>query len=738
MRLFSELRRRNVIRVATAYVVASWLIIQVAETILPAYGFGDAALRLVIALLAVAFIPTLVFSWVFEFTPQGLKREVEVEQEESITRFTGKRIDRVIMVLLALAVGFFLFDRLVLMPARETVIAEQARQEGAEQAREEVLMERMGDKSVAVLPFTTHGISDEDQVFADGMHDELMTRLFALGSLKVIYRNSVMQYRDTRKPLKEVADELSVATVLVGAVQRLGSQVRISAQLINARLDEVLWAGSFDRELTAENLFAIQREIAVSISESLEAGLSPRQEAQLNERPTNSLEAYNHFLHGRQLMVSRNTADLRQALEQFERALAIDPDYAQAWIQNAFSTVLLARKRVVTWGEANEVITEAAERSMALNDQLGEAYVLQAWLAETFEETDAAWRRAIELSPNNGEIRLWYAQFYAGADMLALERKLELYLRAAELDPLSSAIQNALAMAYMELGRAEESIEILERLIRHDPDFMNAYLRMGDHHMLRGQLVEAFKWYRKARQVDPESMVPIWSSSDVFRAVDDYKTFALYRDDMEERFPNQGTPFMNMVLALGHDDWQAALAEWEFPQNWLYMAILNLIGQEYETAYETWVEAQPRWADPAEWPQLIRTSPSRSNRGGCFAAGIFVGAGAENAQDLVTLSRNYMEKHYEGHETHSAEFWPLGYCYLVDGSWDLALDFWEQYVENGHWADFRWFLTERMPWWEPLREHPRYIALVQRVEDLKAEQREQLARYIETENVAVP
>ena len=123
MRLFSELKRRNVIRVATAYVVASWLIIQVAETILPAYGFGDAALRLVIALLAVAFIPTLVFSWVFEFTPQGLKREVEVEQEESITRFTGKRIDRVIMVLLALAVGFFLFDRLVLIPARETVIA---------------------------------------------------------------------------------------------------------------------------------------------------------------------------------------------------------------------------------------------------------------------------------------------------------------------------------------------------------------------------------------------------------------------------------------------------------------------------------------------------------------------------------------------------------------------------------------------------------------------------------------
>ena len=208
MSLFNELKRRNVFRVGAAYVVSSWLLIQVAETIFPLFGFGDAPARLLVIVLAIGFIPVLIFSWVFELTPDGLKKEENIVRSQSVTPVTGKKLDRMITVILVLALGYFAFDKFVLDPARDVQIAEIAAQAGVEQAREEARVGLRNAKSIAVLPFVNRSQQQEDQYFTDGMHDEVLTRLAKIAMLKVISRTSVMRYRDTDKSIPEIAKDL--------------------------------------------------------------------------------------------------------------------------------------------------------------------------------------------------------------------------------------------------------------------------------------------------------------------------------------------------------------------------------------------------------------------------------------------------------------------------------------------------------------------------------------------------
>ena len=220
MSLFSELKRRNVIRVSAAYIVVAWLIIQVAETLFPLFGYGEAPARIVVIVLAIGLAPALIISWAFEITPEGLKRDGEVDHAQSIATHTGKKLDRVIMAVLVLAVAYFSFDKFVLDPQRDVDITESATRAGAEQAKEEARLGMFNDKSVAVLPLINRSEAKEDEFFADGMHDELLTRLSRISSIKVISRTSVMHYRNTEKTIPEIARELSVATILEGSVQR--------------------------------------------------------------------------------------------------------------------------------------------------------------------------------------------------------------------------------------------------------------------------------------------------------------------------------------------------------------------------------------------------------------------------------------------------------------------------------------------------------------------------------------
>ena len=291
MNIFDELNRRNVFRVGFAYAVVGWLVAQVADVALESFGAPDWVMKTLLFLILLGFVLALFIAWVYEMTPEGIKRESQVDRTQSVVQSTGRKLDRIIIGFLAVAVIFLLADPFghdsepISPKATSTpVVSEPAADESAPI-----------DKSVAVLPFAFRSNNPDDEFFAEGMHDDLLTQLAKIGSLKVISRTSVMEYKDTTKKIPQIADELGVSTIVEGGVQRSGSRIRFNAQLIDAQTDEHLWAETYNRELTAENLFDIQAEIARAIAQALHATLSPEEEANISRVLTNNLEAWESY-----------------------------------------------------------------------------------------------------------------------------------------------------------------------------------------------------------------------------------------------------------------------------------------------------------------------------------------------------------------------------------------------------------------------------------------------------------
>src|SRR5262245_32217034 len=316
--LFAELKRRNVIRMAGLYLVGAWLVVQVAGTVLPMFGGPEWLPRTIVVLLAIGFVPALIFSWVFEITPAGLKREEEVERGQSITPQTGRRMDRIIIVVLVLALGYFAFDKFVLMPRREPALVANSVPNESKSA--------VNAKSIAVLPFENLSEDKANAYFADGVMDEILTNLARIADLKVISRTSVMQYKSgVARNLRKVGEELGVAHVVEGSVQRSANKIRVNAQLVDARNDAHLWAQTYDRDLA--DVFAIQSEIAKAIAEQLQAKLSPNEKKAIEQPPTTDVTAFDLYTHARNLFLvafgnSTGPADLLEAADLLNQAVA--------------------------------------------------------------------------------------------------------------------------------------------------------------------------------------------------------------------------------------------------------------------------------------------------------------------------------------------------------------------------------------------------------------------------------
>jgi len=463
MSFLDELKRRNVFRVGIAYAVAAWLLLQVLDVVgeileLPAWGG-----KLILAIIVAGFFVTLFVAWAFELTPEGIKRESEVDRSQSITAQTGRRLDRAIIVVLALALAYFVADKFLIglgEPRPKSATAAPA----PEPAPGSV--EAAGRKSIAVLPFANRSPNPNDAFFADGVHDDLLTHLSKIGDLHVISRTSVMGYAGTGKKMSEIGKELGVTTVMEGAVQRAGNRVRINVQLIDAPSDAHLWAEIYDRELTTDNIFDIQSEITKAIAIALDAVLSTAEQQELHKRPTQNLAAYDAYLQGR-LQLDRffiTDSAYPEAVAQFDKAIALDPAFGEAWAEKAYTQLALHWFNFVDgdWlPQAEQSLAKAEALAPDAVETLTARGYYHYWGHLDFAAADAAFDRALERSPNY--VKAIVGKAYAARRDGRFEEALTLLLMGRRLDPLNIDTHSSVVETLIGLGRFDEALAALDR-----------------------------------------------------------------------------------------------------------------------------------------------------------------------------------------------------------------------------------------------------------------------------------
>jgi len=493
MSLITELKRRNVFRIGAAYGIVGWLLVEVSSVLLPTFGAPDWVMKVVSFLVIFGFPLALILAWAFELTPEGIKRDSAVEPAESIRHSTGRKLDFAIIALLAVALTYVVLDKYVMeaepVPGAEPVALE---------------------KSIAVLPFANRSVRAEDAFFVDGMHDDILTHLSKIQSLKVISRTSVMEYRDTEKNMKTIGRELGAASILEGGVQRSGDHVRINMQLIDAETDNHLWANIYDRELTAANLFSIQTEIATAIADALRAALSPEEQDRLAAVPTENLEAYEAYLIGRQRLVDRSTGAFVKAVEYFERAIRLDPAFALAYVGLAETYVLQVFYSGLPPEETLEKARVSVEQALKLDDQLGEAYNALAAIKEDtgdYAGAEVAFKRALELNPNHVPTYHWYG-YMLRHELGRPEEALALHERAIELDPLSGLIMVNLSGDLAALGRYDEAKYWTEKAVDVAPNYPGAWENLANYSQwVLGRVDDSLIAQSKALARDPNNAV---------------------------------------------------------------------------------------------------------------------------------------------------------------------------------------------------------------------------------------
>ena len=411
MSFFAELKRRNVIRVGIAYVVVAWLIMQFADVVLNNIAAPGWVFQAIMLVLAIGFPLVLLFAWAFEMTPEGLKKEKDVDRSQSIAPVTGKKLNNTILVLMALAIGYLLFDKFS-ERGSEPFSQESPVQlsEAGDEKKDPTPDGASEENSIAVLPFANRSNEEEDLFFTDGIHDDLLTQLAKINDLKVTSRTSVMEYRDTTKKIKEIAAELGVTKILEGGIQRAGKRIRVNAQLIDVATDEHLWAETFDREMTIENIFDIQSEITRQIVTAVKGELSDEESEALAIMPTDSLAAYEAYLHAKTFLNSPdyNEDKYKEAGVWVNKAIENDPEFALAWAmqvgihgQAIWMGFDISPEK---YQLARDALAKAAEYGPFLPETLAARGEFLYRVENRYHEAETAFRSAFKAKPGDVEL----------------------------------------------------------------------------------------------------------------------------------------------------------------------------------------------------------------------------------------------------------------------------------------------------------------------------------------------
>ncbi len=513
--LLGELRKRNVFRAAAAYLAVSWVLMQLAEITFPALGFDDEAILVLIGLLGIGFVPAVALAWVIEITPEGIKWERDLDRSGDLVRRTNRLLDRSIIVVLALGVAYLAADKFLLAPAREAANVEAGIEAAREEGRIEALDHTFGEKSIAVLPFINLSGDATQEYFSDGMSEQLLDLLAQIPELRVISRTSTFAFKGKRVGMHEIVEQLGVSHVLEGSVRWSGDQVRVTAQLIDARADAHLWSRTFDRPI--DDIFAIQDEIATLVVQELKGTL-------LREAPTvehTDPEAFALYLQARELSRGGTVEAYEASSALFEQAVELDPGYASAWNGIAVNAFKQYSRGLRYFDGGYEVARQAAQKALVADPGYAPALATLGLIEmEDSHDLNAAARyfeRALALAPYDLEIIRHVVVFLQGLGRLDAAIALGEY--AVSRDPVNAAHHANLGNSYRWSGRFDEAIAAYRRALRLSPELGAAHAFIGLCMLREGRNAEALETIRQ-EPFEPYRLIGLTLAHDALGEMD--------------------------------------------------------------------------------------------------------------------------------------------------------------------------------------------------------------------------
>ena len=487
MSIVQELKRRNVIRVAIAYAIAAWLLIEISATTFPMLRLPEWTATFVTVLLMIGFPVALIFAWAFELTPEGLKREEDVDRSGSITHSTGRKLDFVIIGTMAVALLYLAVTH--------------------DWSGKQELAEPGEITSIVVLPLGNLMNDPQQDYFVDGMHEALIAELSQIRALKVISRTSAVRYRDSDKSAPEIALELGVDAIVEGSVLRAGDTVRVTAQLIEARSDRHLWADTYDRELS--DILALHSDLARAIVDEIRVAVTPEEESRFADTRSVKPEVYELYLKGRFLCEKFTPEEMGNAIKHLQQAIALDSRYAPAHAELASCYTDNAYVEYLSPLEVYAKARTAAIRAVEIDDQLAEAYSAVGSVAYQLEwdflKAEKAFKTALELNPNNLRTLIYYSWMLG--EIGRFEEAMVPAQRAQELDPFSARANIAVGEIYYLSRNYDEAIRAYSKILDHNPNDPLAYYFLAWPYEQKGMFDKAIALHEKAVMLSKDTPV---------------------------------------------------------------------------------------------------------------------------------------------------------------------------------------------------------------------------------------